>query len=235
MLWGVLAHLLDARQQLRGVGLRAVRLLVHLHLILVVQRLVGIVVVGVGGVPPLHLGVLRSGCIVRMDGAGVIVVEIDYLVAVVEAVVGLWGVLGVVLCCADGIRLEVVQRIGGQVVEFSVVEAKVVVVHRSCSIPDIIYRQLMRSAVTTLGPSGARRVVWVYFTCRPVFAYGWSDVWCPSLVRRFSNTVPSSPPTAKIPLAVVPRHIYQQPLSQPRAFPAAVLRNSFRRLRPSPT
>jgi hypothetical protein len=139
-------YLLDAEQQLVGVSLRPVRLLLDLHRVIVVAIVIVIVIISdMGGLvvfpwlAMLLVLVLVLWCIHprRRLGRACSVIEVDDLVAVVETIVGLgrWCFVGL-LCCADGCRLELLQRVRRQVVQVVVGEIEVVIlVHGRRAIP----------------------------------------------------------------------------------------------------
>lgn len=113
-----MADLLDARQQLVGVRLGRPWRLHDGAFVLVGVALVygGALVVGV-------VGIVR---VVRVVSVGV--VQVDHLVGVVQAVVGLGGGRSRgLLRGAEGGRLELLDGVGGQVVEVMVGEVEVAV------------------------------------------------------------------------------------------------------------
>jgi hypothetical protein len=108
--------------------LRLSRLLLDVHLVFVqlaaamVDVFVFVLRLGLG------LRALRGGNAVCV-GWAVVVVEIDHLVAVLQAVVGLRSDERLLLRGADGIGFEMLQRIRGQVVEVRVGEVELVLIH----------------------------------------------------------------------------------------------------------
>jgi MFS superfamily sulfate permease-like transporter len=135
-------YLFDAEEQLVGVSLRPVRLLLDLHRVIVVAVVIVVVVViaiGIGvWVALLWLAMLLLLRYIhprRRLGRACGVIEIDDLVAVVETIVG-FGRWRLALCCADGGRFELLQRVRGQVVQVVVGKIEVVIlVHGRRAIP----------------------------------------------------------------------------------------------------
>ena len=133
-----MSHLLYPLEQLGWVVLRWARRLLHLHAVMVellvavgvAVFMVAIVVVVVVVIVVVVVGVVRLRLRLRLCVLGQMV-EIDYLVAVVEPIVGFGATRRVrlVLCGFKSPRLEVVQRVGGQVVKVIVTKVKLVVGH----------------------------------------------------------------------------------------------------------
>lgn len=141
------AHLLDAREQLPRIGLRRAWRLRDFHLVAVVCIVEEVVAHFLGE------GVVLLGIVVILRDVGIlraVVVKVDHLVAIVQAIVGL-GCRRLVLCCSYCIGLDLDEGIGGEVVKIGVGEVKVVFIHcgsigrppTSCDVDVVLMFQFM--------------------------------------------------------------------------------------------